>query len=123
MLKQVITCMLLIAFALQTFNKVVMLFDYQFNTQSYIKDCENKARPQLHCDGQCKLMKKLKKEADKEEQNPERKAENKNEIVVFAQSFTPVDRLTVLLSSNLFVAPSIGSEVRMPRFILHPPCC
>lgn len=115
--------MLLLAFALQTFNRVIMMFDYQINTQSYAKDCINKARPQLHCNGQCKLMKKLKKEAEEEQRNPERKVESKNEIVVFAQSFTPANRVVTLLPSTTFVATSIGGEIKMPRSVLHPPCC
>jgi hypothetical protein len=121
LLKQVLVSLLLMAFALQTFNRVVMLFDYQLNTQSYIKDCENKARPQLHCNGQCKLMKKLRKEAQKDTENPERRAENRNEFVFFSQSFSPVNRVVTILSSSIFIHRSQGAAIKMPRTILRPP--
>ena len=51
----------------QTFSKWMLILNYQVN-KNYIaaKLCENKARPQLHCNGQCLLMKKMKAAEEKE---------------------------------------------------------
>jgi hypothetical protein len=43
-----------------------MAVDYQINLSDYIAMCINKDKPQLHCDGQCVLMKKI-REKEKEE--------------------------------------------------------
>jgi hypothetical protein len=68
-------------------------------------------------------MKKLKKEAEKDQQNPERKTENKDEIVVFTQSFKVANCVIIIPPAATFVSTSMGSEIKMPRSILHPPCC
>lgn len=61
--------------------------DYYTNTAKYAKNCENKARPKMHCNGKCQMMKKLQQEEKKDQENPERKSENKNEIVLSTKSF------------------------------------
>lgn len=43
-----------------------MAMDYQLHLPDYIAQCINKERPQLHCNGQCILMKKI-REKEKEE--------------------------------------------------------
>jgi len=43
-----------------------MAVDYQLHLPTYLAACINQDKPQLHCDGQCVLMKKVKK-AEKEE--------------------------------------------------------
>lgn len=80
MFKQIAVILLLAAFAAQTFNRAVIVFNYYTNTASFAKNCENKNRPMLHCNGHCQLMKKLKQEENKDKQNPERRNENKDEV-------------------------------------------
>ena len=43
-----------------------MTMDYEIHLPEYIAQCINKDRPELHCNGQCVLMKKI-KEQEKEE--------------------------------------------------------
>lgn len=40
--------------------------EYQIHLPEYLAKCINKARPQLHCNGQCVLMEKMKQQ-EKEE--------------------------------------------------------
>ena len=86
MLKQLAVIFLLTAFAVQTFDKAVVVFNYYSNTAAYAKNCENKAKPMLHCNGRCQMMKKLKQEENKDKQNPERRSENKNEVLYFSKN-------------------------------------
>ncbi len=86
MLKQLAVIFLLTAFAVQTFDKAVVVFNYYSNTAAYAKNCENKAKPMLHCNGRCQMMKKLKQEENKDKQNPERRNENKNEVLYFSKN-------------------------------------
>lgn len=46
----------------QAFSRLFIVIDFEAN-RNYIAEflCVNKSKPQLHCNGQCYLMKKLKK--------------------------------------------------------------
>lgn len=85
--RQLIAFIFLAAFVAQTFNRSFVMVDYYSNTSKYAKNCENKAKPILKCNGKCQMIKKLKQEEKKDEENPERKAENKNEITLSSKSF------------------------------------
>ena len=60
------TYILLLALTLQSFYRSVMTMEYQLHLPDYIAQCINKEKPQLHCNGQCVLMKKI-QEKEKEE--------------------------------------------------------
>lgn len=86
MFKHLTTIFLLLAFLVQTLHQSLLVVDYYLNPQSFAAHCENKNKPQLHCNGHCQLMKKIKSEENKDKQNPERRGNNKNEIVYFCQT-------------------------------------
>lgn len=68
-LKQLITFILALLIFMQPFQKVWIYISFKINQDYIAKNlCENRAKPTMHCNGKCHLMKKL-KEADKEEQN------------------------------------------------------
>lgn len=81
MLRFSVTIVLFTAFFAQTFSKAFMIADYFIYYQTYLQNCENKAKPVLRCNGKCQLSKKIKQEEKKEQNNPERKMENKNEVL------------------------------------------
>jgi hypothetical protein len=55
------------------------MLDYYANTNAYARNCINKARPAMHCNGKCQMMKKIleaeKKNAEKEAWKFQYKAE------------------------------------------------
>ncbi len=51
---------------LQSFYRSIMTMEYQIHLPEYLAKCINKDRSELHCNGQCVLMKKI-KEKEKEE--------------------------------------------------------
>ncbi|MEC3879496.1 hypothetical protein [Parapedobacter sp. 10938] len=57
---------LFVALTLQSFYRSIMAVEYQIHLPDYIAKCINKDKPQLHCDGQCVLMKKIEEKEDKE---------------------------------------------------------
>ena len=69
-MKKGILCLLFLATLLQAFSKVVIYIDFKIN-ENYIAQtlCENKARPQLHCNGKCQLSKQLKKDEENSKEN------------------------------------------------------
>ncbi|HEX3025022.1 MAG TPA: hypothetical protein VHP12_07405 [Chitinophagaceae bacterium] len=100
MLKQFAVIFLFAAFAVQTFNKAIVVFNYYANTSAFAKNCENKARPMLHCNGRCQMMKKLKQEENKDKQNPERRNENKNEVLYFSKNSFSIQQNKISVTIN-----------------------
>ena len=107
---------------MQSFSRTVLVVEYQVN-KNYIAAvlCENKARPQLHCNGKCHLQKEL-KAADGEEQKLPAPLKEKMEVVYFCQAIEPAFFFhipTVSEAGNTFYQQISG---RLPVFgIFHPP--
>ena len=123
MFKQLAALILLMAFGFQTFSRAIILVSYYTNTSSYAKNCINKAKPILHCNGKCQMMKKLKEEDKKDKQNPERKSEVKNEIPISSRSFFAVIeyiKFAVKLKREIAHYPN-DICVNHPTSIFHPP--
>ena len=121
-IKQIIASIFLLAFAMQVFNKSFVVYDYYANTQAYAKNCENKAKPKMHCNGKCQMMKKLQQEEKKDQQNQERKGENKIQITLSSKSFfaniTSIFKPQSKLSYPFF---DDSKEIKVSQPIFRPP--
>jgi hypothetical protein len=119
--RQLTVILLLLSFAAQVFNQNILVLDYYSNRAAFARACENKARPGLHCNGKCQLMKKLKEEEKKDQQNPTRKSENKHEVVCSQPVIASTSFFDVLVLSSFpsHAGPFIpaGSSAD----IFHPP--
>jgi len=62
LLKQFVAVFMLVIFMAQTFSNAIIVADYYANTNSFASHCENKDKPQMHCNGQCQMVKQLEKE-------------------------------------------------------------
>jgi hypothetical protein len=120
MFRNISAILLLAAFAMQTFERTFWVLDYLGNSASFAKNCENKYRPQMHCNGQCVLMKKLKEQETKEQQAPERKSAGKSEVISSA-SFCDLRDVPSIQQPIHFHSFSNASLLKMPRSIFHPP--
>jgi len=122
MLKQLIALVLITAFVIQTFSGGVVMLDYYTNTTTFAKNCVNKARPALHCNGKCQMMKKLKQQENTNKQTPGRSNENRTEVLYFSANqfivqFIPVsidvtypsfkDRSTTKIAFDFFQPPRV----------------
>ena len=112
---------LIIAFAAQTFHQGIIVLSYYTNGIVYARTCENKARPTMHCNGKCQMMKKLQEEEKKGEQAPERKLVNNVEVLSSKSHFALLPSPAVRLLSIL-----PGSEAHLlpqdyAACIFHPP--
>lgn len=121
--RQITATIFFAALLAQTFSNSFIIVDYYTNTNAYAKNCENKDKPQMHCNGKCQMMKKLQQGENKDGQNPERKPENKNEITLFSQSFfATIPSLKVLENTSLKISPtSDGKSIDRAFGIFHPP--
>jgi hypothetical protein len=119
--KRLIAITILLCLLFQTFSKLIIVADYYTNTAAFAKNCINKTRPKMHCNGKCQMMKKLQEEEKKEQQNTERKAEFKNEIIS-SKSFyaTIVPASFIIKAPQYFIANEINTT-SMPRSLFHPP--
>jgi hypothetical protein len=123
MIKQLTAILLMAAFLLQSMSKALVIVSYYSNKTVYAKNCENKQKPQLHCNGKCQMIKKLKQEQKQDEANPERKLENKNESISFHSylniEFSAIQQLYVKTPFGLL---NSGQPVNRSYAIFHPPC-
>jgi hypothetical protein len=113
----------LAAFLAQTFSKSFVMADYYANTSKYAKNCENRAKPKMQCNGKCQMMKKLQQEEKKDQENPERKAENKNEILLSSKSFfaTVVRVYKIAVNKPLFPRFENDYAYSPSHSVFHPP--
>lgn len=121
-IKKITAFVLLLAFMANTFNQASLVLGYHLNKAAFMKNCENKYRPELECNGQCQLMKKLEQQRKEEQKFPELKLENKTEVVCF-HTFFPAN-----LSINNDTKPDYFtlSDTRtfdQPSVVFHPPGC
>jgi hypothetical protein len=121
MFRQITAIFLLIAFAAQIFSKAAVVLDYYANTASYSKNCENKSKPILHCNGKCQMMKKLQEEEKKDQQNPERKVENKNEVASSKSFFANGLFKKPIITHSYTAYFNTSFPIGITADIFHPP--
>jgi len=121
MLRSFTAIFLLLALTSSQFSRLFVYAGFELN-QNYIAStlCENRNKPELHCNGKCYLMKKLKQAEDKEKKQAQ-EAQKKN----FQDHYLikPVVSLTL---PPYFVRKSPVAEISflLPESsfeILHPP--
>ena len=66
------TGLVLLAFIAQSFSRTWVVADYWLNTGYYAARCVNKARPDVHCNGKCQMMKNMRAEERKDAESQER---------------------------------------------------
>lgn len=122
MIRRITSLLFLMAFVAQTFSAPFLLADYYINTAAYAKNCINKARPKLHCNGKCQVMKKIQEEEKKEQENAGR-FENIKTGVLSTKSFYPVlmtpEAVNIASVKNL--TPYIFSISNPSYSFFHPP--
>lgn len=110
-------------FFAQSFSSAVIKAYYHVNTAAYAKNCENKNKPWLHCNGKCQMHKQIQQENKKEQDNAAGKMSGRNEITLSSKSFfAKVQPSPVTGNKNQLVTPlSLGCLVDRHTDIFHPP--
>ena len=112
---------LMLAMLAQTFTQGFYYLDYIFNKASYEKNCVNKAKAWLHCDGKCQLAKKIIESEKRQQNTPEMKLAAKQEVLSSRSFYTNSIALVAAAGNNRPVAPVIGDPVDQPSSFFHPP--
>lgn len=103
------------------------VLDYIINYDYIAKElCENKAKPEMHCNGKCHLMKELAKAAEEQKQESDRKSAQQNAEVLFCEvlndfSFSPSVVIPAIKNEtayrNLYSHNTAVSIFHPPAFI------
>lgn len=112
--------LLLLSLLTVNFSNAFVFAGFEIN-QKYIAEklCLNKDKPELHCNGNCYLMKKLKQAQDKE-QKQERQAQKtpiQDAIVVSALEF----KQYAFAEIHFHIPLSTGMPQSVLNAIFHPP--
>jgi len=120
-LKRLATSVLLFTLILQSFSGAGIFINYYVNYSSYIKNCENKNRPAMHCNGQCQVMKEWKK-AENSKNHPIEKPQQRNEALssrsFFAGSPAPPTEMKPMFPTG----PASPGTRDISILVFHPPC-
>jgi hypothetical protein len=105
----------------QTFRGGVVVLDYYTNSAAFAKNCVNKAKPKMHCNGKCQMMKKMQEEEKENQQLPERKFENKMEVLSSKSFFNNSPTLfSVIVPKAIAVEKKVLTKDISYAFF-HPP--
>ncbi|MCR5863242.1 hypothetical protein LRS05_14425 [Flavobacterium sp. J372] len=91
---------------------VLPVLDYIINYDYIAAElCENKAKPEMHCNGKCHLKKELAKASDSEKPLSQKKSQASETEVLFFQdtvSFNPQTKVSII-TSNIFIYTNLYS--------------
>lgn len=120
-MKYTFVILLFTALLAQTFSRSIAMADYLFNLETYKKNCVNKTKPMLHCNGKCQMLKKMKKQEGESGTNAPVPKFNQSELVLSSKSFFPrieffklTNRAYYFTYSSPFSSNHISSVFRPP---------
>ena len=120
-MKKLVSISLLFCILLSSLGQSVILVHYLINKNYYATVlCENKAKPKMHCNGKCKMMKEM-KEQEKKEQSPTAPTKEKQETVQFflkSTAFTFNIFTETKNYNSFYLLPKVQS---VSFSIFHPP--
>jgi hypothetical protein len=107
----------------QTFSQWMVYAAFKIN-QAYIakNTCENRYRPQLHCNGNCVLMKKLKQQEKEDQNGPATLKMDAPALILSSRSFfAGLPQVPVTVYNRTFPSFDTGKPVDMTFAFFHPP--
>src|SRR4051812_46679306 len=122
-MKKLVSILFIFSLLLSSLSSSVIYIYYLTNKNYFAQIlCENKANPQMHCNGHCHLKKQLDQQQKKEQSAPVGNVKDKTEIVYFYQS----PNLNIFSSSqsninNFHAAELLTTDY--PSSVFHPPSC
>jgi hypothetical protein len=123
-MKLILIPLLMMLLLVQTFSSWMVVLQYQLNKNYIAKNfCVNKAKPKMHCNGKCQMMKRL---AEEEKQNSSSTTNNIKKIKI-EQLFFSDETNKPTMPSLTYVALCYNEEQPFPKHsspvtsIFHPP--
>lgn len=79
-MKFILVLLMVVLLLTQTFSKCLVVIGYTINKEYVARNlCVNKAKPKMHCNGKCQMMKRL---AEEEKQNSQDNTNNTTKIKI-----------------------------------------
>lgn len=122
-MRLIATPILLLLVLAQTFSQWVVYAAFKIN-QAYIAEntCENRYRPQLHCNGNCVLMKKLKQQEKEEQNGPATLKMDAPALILSSRSFfAGLPHVPVTDYEQHFLPFDSGKPIDITLPFFHPP--
>ncbi|RAJ97657.1 hypothetical protein LX87_02560 [Larkinella arboricola] len=108
-MRPVLAYLLLVATLLPTFSQWGTIAYYHANKDYIAKVlCENRAKPQLHCDGKCYLAKKLTAQQEQQDKATTERVLKTPDFQLFFQLTLPF----------CFRQVSVGTVTKLPTYLL-----
>ena len=101
-MKYTIVILLFTALIAQTFSRSIAMADYMVNLEAYKNACVNKAKPMMHCNGKCQMLKKMKKQEGDNGTNATVPKFNQPDYVLSSKSFFPILEFAYIQNCNSF---------------------
>jgi hypothetical protein len=104
---------------LQNFSRSLIVMQFKVN-QSFIAStlCENRDKPQMHCNGRCHLKKELDRDAQQDQNNNNNKEKYEVMFVEAIQSFSAAPLPDQIIFVSFYKDPCPNTPVCS---VFHPP--
>jgi hypothetical protein len=118
-MKSILSFLLIISVSLLSVSKSLICFSYQLN-KDFISThlCENRNKPQMHCNGKCHIIKKLKE--DSKQDNSPVNIKSNLEVQLYSEKM-PGYNLAAFYSGQFFFSHFAGSGLHLIFSVFHPP--
>lgn len=115
-----VSILLLFSLLITNFSNLFLFAGFELN-RNYIATelCTNKSKPELHCNGQCFLMKKLKQAQEKEE-----KKDRQSQMSHFQEALVNspiIFKRYAVAETKLHIPTSMGMPQNIKNSIFQPP--
>jgi hypothetical protein len=121
-LKKLIAIFALAGILLQTFSQVVIVAQFYANQDYIAKNlCENRDKPQMHCNGKCCLKKKLAQEGKQQAPSPRTQKEEQVVNLFFTDTKFEITHFIPAMRSTSYLSYNDLQTVSFPHSVFHPP--
>lgn len=119
-MKYPITILFVLLVGLQTFSKMLVILEYEWNKEYIIKAlCVNRSKPKSCCQGKCYLNKKLTQEENPQSYPADKAQKNFSEVLVNTQSYSyALSSVLILHNTGYYLA---GKSQDYTVSFFHPP--
>lgn len=120
LLKTIFTYFLLFLFSIQSFEVLIITLNFKLNRDFYEEICENRDKPEMHCNGKCHLKKQIQESRQKESSKETGKQEREPSVFVPTCKISHSSPILYQVTTLLIQRQLLPSQVRYFD-IFHPP--
>lgn len=121
MIRNITIIILLFAVGLQSFNSSLVVANYKLNTEFYLRNCINKNKPQLKCNGHCQMAKQLQQAEQQNKDASDKMLKSPSLDLYCMNGFATQSILPGATAVPQNIPLCIGQPLARNTFIFHPP--